>query len=296
MFAFGIFLLVPDQKPVVKKIVEKPIVIPHDPFDDINLIAKSVFVMDIATEKVLFAKNEEVQLPLASVTKVMTALVASKIPGDTIVSIQGEDLQSGPGGLNLFEKWNLKDLINYTLVISSNSGSHAIAGAAGAFIKNSNGDAEAPNMEVFLDRMNETAKDLHMDQTFYLNPSGLDVDVSGEISGAYGSARDMALLFAHIIKNEPDLLQATAYDSLVFKSADGFNHRAENTNIVTREIPGLIASKTGYTELADGNLVIAFDVGPAHPVIVAVLGSTQDGRFTDVEQLVSASIKKITQE
>ena len=62
---------------------------------------------------------------------------------------------------------------------------------------------------------------------------------------------------------------------------------------MAHSVPGLLASKTGYTDLANGNLVIAFNVGPMHPVIVAVLGSSQEGRFTDVEKLVNASIAKI---
>ena len=52
----------------------------------------------------------------------------------------------------------------------------------------------------------------------------------------------------------------------------------------------LIASKTGYTDLAGGNLVIAFDAGFNHPIIVSVLGSTIDGRFTDAEALVWAAL------
>lgn len=295
VFASGIFLLSAERDRAAKKITEKPIVIHPDPFDDIDILAKAAFVGDVKTGEVLFEKNKEAQLPLASVTKVMTALVASDVPADTVVAIREQDIQSGPGGLSLFEKWNLKELIDYTLVISSNSGANAIAGAAGALIKQSKGEEGVTNTEAFLQRMNEKAKELHLSQTFYLNPSGLDVDVEGDVSGAYGSAEDMALLFAHIIKEKPDLLQATAYDSLNLNSLDGVRHVAENTNIVARVIPGLIASKTGYTLLADGNLVIAFDVGPAHPIVVAVLGSTQEGRFDDVETLVNASIKKIVQ-
>jgi D-alanyl-D-alanine carboxypeptidase len=90
-------------------------------------------------------------------------------------------------------------------------------------------------------------------------------------------------------------MEATTYDSLQFSSLDGVAYLAENTNIIAKTVPGLLASKTGYTDLAGGNLAIAFDAGLAHPVIVVVLGSSQEGRFTDVEKLIAASVTKIGQ-
>ena len=54
-------------------------------------------------------------------------------------------------------------------------------------------------------------------------------------------------------------------------------------------IAGVLASKTGYTTLAGGNLVVAFDAGLNHPVIVAVLGSSYNGRFSDVTTLIEAA-------
>ncbi len=266
-----------------KKIAETPApkkILP-DPFQDISLEAKAAYVFDMRTGKTLFARNEESQLPLASLTKVMTALVASEMPADTVVAFTGG------------EKWKLKELLDYTLVVSSNNGASAIAGVAGAMFSTTTGKTGAEDMELFVWKMNEEARALRLSQTYYLNPSGLDVDET--LSGAYGSAKDMAFLFAHVLKNKPALLEATAYDSLRFNSLDGASHPAANTNVIARTIPGLLASKTGFTDLAGGNLIIAFDAGPARPIIVAVLGSSQTGRFTDVEKIITASVKKIGQ-
>jgi len=291
VYALPVFFY--DEKPVAKPDSSVIVAPPKpDPFLGISLEADAVYVYDTVNGKALFAKNEEAQLPLASVTKVMTALVASHAPENTMVKVDERSLADGPGGLSLGEKWDLKTLLNYTLVVSSNSGASAIAGAAGAVLSDESGilgDGE----DIFVDQMNKTAKRLGLEQTYYLNPSGLDVN--DDLSGAYGSAKDMAELFDYILKMKPSLLSATAYDTSRYDSLNGVSHRAVNTNVLARSVPGLLASKTGYTLLANGNLVIAFDVGPMHPVIVAVLGSTQEGRFTDVEKLVNASIKKISQ-
>lgn len=269
----------PPPPPKIVKEIPKPVL--ADPFENIHIEAEAAYVFDARTKKVLFARNEEAQLPLASLTKVMTALVASEVPEDTIAFL-GND------------SWGMKDLLDYTLMVSSNNGASAIAGAGGAiFSKKTDDTSGKSNVELFVQKMNEKAHTLHLAQTFYLNPSGLDMDET--LSGAYGSAKDVTLLFGHILKEKPTLMEATTYDSLRFSSLDGVSHAAENTNVVARTIPGLLASKTGYTNLAGGNLAIAFDAGPAHPIIIAVLGSSQEGRFTDVEKLVRASVEKIGQ-
>lgn len=289
VFFSSIYMLEIEYRSSVSRgqIAESPVVpppvkiVPPDPFQNVILEAKAAYVFDVRTGKVLFAENEESQLPLASLTKVMTALVASEMPEDTVVALSGG------------QKWSMKELLDYTLMVSSNGGASAIASAAGALLPLTPDEEKISNTDTFIKKMNDEARLLHLAETYYLNPNGLDVDDT--LSGAYGSAKDMALLFAHILKNKPALMEATTYGTLQFNSLDGAPHSAENTNILARTIPGLLASKTGYTDLAGGNLVIAFDVGPAHPVIIAVLGSSQEGRFTDVQKLVDSAVVKIGQ-
>jgi D-alanyl-D-alanine carboxypeptidase len=69
----------------------------------------------------------------------------------------------------------------------------------------------------------------------------------------------------------------------------GKRFSVKNTAPIVSTIPGLLLSKTGYTELADGNLVLVFDVGIRHPIAVVVLGSTLQARFTDSASLVAAT-------
>ena len=58
-----------------------------------------------------------------------------------------------------------------------------------------------------------------------------------------------------------------------------------------QNIPGFIGAKTGYTDLAGGNLVAVFDIDIGHPLIAVVLGSTEEGRFTDIETLINAAAR-----
>jgi D-alanyl-D-alanine carboxypeptidase len=73
-------------------------------------------------------------------------------------------------------------------------------------------------------------------------------------------------------------------------SSDGVVHTFANTDLDVTHIPDPLLSKTGYTDLAGGNLVVVYDAGINHPIAVVVLGSTENGRFTDVQQLVNATL------
>ena len=104
----------------------------------------------------------------------------------------------------------------------------------------------------------------------------------------------MATLFAYAASAQPSLFSGTAQNGLLLNDAYG-NGRvtASNTNDAQGAIPGLIMGKTGLTDLAGGNLAVVFDVGLAHPMVAVVLGSTESGRFEDVQKLVVAARKAL---
>jgi D-alanyl-D-alanine carboxypeptidase len=260
------------------------------------LFSKSAYVYDMATGKVLFDRNGEMQLPLASLTKLMTALVASNKLSDTDnVAVTPEALgEDGASPFSAGEKWNFKNLLGVTLVSSSNDGAHAIAGAAGALylLSAPQETSDSQNVSAFVGAMNDEAKKLNLTQTYFLNPTGLD-ETTGQ-SGAYGSAEDVSTLLSYIIRNKPALLEDTPEPTVALPDNSGVVASVKNTDISIGKFPGLIASKTGYTDLAGGNLAIAFDAGLAHPIIIVVLGSTEEGRFVDVETLTNATLAYLT--
>lgn len=257
-----------------------------DPFADVVLEADAAYVWDVSAQKPLYAKNANAQLPLASLTKLMTGLIALesydenkpvKITLDAIT-------QDGENGFEDGDTWKASELLGFTMISSSNDGAYALAAAAGAFNRTDGGG--------FIDRMNAKAKDLGLAQTYFTNPTGLDA--SAIESGSYGSARDMAFLMEYIIKHAPLVVAHTTEAVATFVDESGETHTATNTNQAIGEIANALGSKTGYTELAGGNLVVAFDAGLNRPVVIAVLGSSREGRFRDVEQLLERTKETLT--
>ena len=249
--------------------------------------AKSFYVYDIKKGKAIFAKDENLQLPLASITKLMSGLVVLDVlPKGTIIKINLDDIaKEGDTGLIVGEKWKFKDLLNFSLIVSSNDGMHALSSAVNYYAGVNNKD--------IIQLMNDKAKNLGLKNTLFLNETGLDVD--GNMSGAYSSSYDISVLLKYILENNPSLISQTKNDSEEFVSENNISHFASNTNISINKIPNIIASKTGFTDLAGGNLAIIFDADFSYPIAVVVLGSTEEDRFTDVEDLVKLTLKKLSE-
>ena len=289
-------LLIIGEKALNKK--EKIIVVKPSPFAEISLEAKSAVVWDVVNDKELFGKNSNEPLPLASLTKVMTAItINGKINDNQKVKITPADLKSeGDSKLVVGDTWQAKDLRDFTLLTSSNDGAFALAAVAESeqIVPPYNNPASTSPEELrnrFIKEMNDTASKIGLTNSKFFNEHGLDREA--DRGGAYGSAKDMTILFEYTLKNYPQILEATRYKNLEFASVNK-KYSAENTNVVIDKIPNIIASKTGYTDLAGGNLVIVFDAGLNRPIIISVLGSTAEGRFEDALKLVNATIKFIS--
>lgn len=262
------------------------------PIRGVEIQARAAIVVDITTGEILFSKEPDTPLPLASLTKAMLVFaVAPHLEPSSHITITREDVSRGEGGgPNMGEVWTVRELMDFTLIASSNVGAEALARSAQETIQSAY--PEAPAEDTTLWRMNARARELGLTSTFFSNASGLDI--SETASGAYGSARDMATLFGHLATHESYLYAATTKDGDHLASVDGLWRNAENTNDALGEIPELILGKTGLTDLAGGNLAVVFDVGPAHPVVAVVLGSSETGRFSDMRALVSAARAHLT--
>jgi len=263
-------------------------------FPELNLQAKAVYVYDARSKEVLYAKNEEQRLALASLTKMMSALVASEIaPEYSPVVITREALGAeGDSGLHGGERWSLKRLLDFSLMTSSNDGMQAVALTLGATRELS--ASNETTVSDFILQMNNRARELNLNNTYFLNVTGLDE--TKEMGGAYGTAKDVSMLLEYILTYKPTLLEVTKEVNTTITSESNIEHEAKNTSILVDKIPGLVASKTGYTEIGGGNLIIAFDPEIGRPIIITVLGSTVEGRFEDMQKLVNATMEYISGE
>ena len=274
-------------------------------FDGLSLDAEAAYVYDINKNQVLFALHPDEKLPLASITKIMTTLVARENASESaLITITKDDLSTeGDTGFLVGEHWRMGDLLNAMLIISSNDGAHTIARFIG-----SGGQPVAPADEAaarthFVQMMNAQAQSLGLTEMAFFNESGLDIVSTSTASstinhdrplltpGSYGSAHDVALLLTDLWKKYPANLEITTLPAARIVSQDNIAHVLPNTDEDVGKIPGLIASKTGYTTLAGGNLAVIFDRGINDPVVAVVLGSSYKGRFNDMTKLVDAAIK-----
>jgi D-alanyl-D-alanine carboxypeptidase len=247
-----------------------------------NASAKAAIVYDLTNGQTLYAQNAYTPLPLASITKLLTVYAASNVlqPNSVVTMTPlalAQDGNAADVGFRDGETFNFEDIARLTLAASSNVGAEAIAEAADS----------AENTDT-ASLLSTAAQQAGLAQIQALNATGLDK--SATVSESYGSAHDVAVLAAELLKKDPQIAAATTQSSISITSLEGTPHRFANTNVYLRKYPGLLLSKTGYTNLAGGNLVIVSDLGTNHPVAIVVLGSTKNGRFTDVSQLMAATL------
>lgn len=262
-----------------------------NPYENLDLEAKAVFVLDLRKEKVLFQKNASLKLPLASLTKLVTAIVVEgtlkRVGQEARVVTFGKASirQEGDDGFLVSETFYAGDLRDIMLMRSSNDAAHALA----RWVEKNSGDHE----EAFVDAMNRFTTQLGFSKMHFLNSTGLDI--AGSHPGAEGSAREVALLFSWILKHSGHMVFATQSSVIEVVSVDGKKHIFHSRARPILNIPSLVGAKTGFTNLAGGNIVFAFNVGPQRPFVVSILGSSREGRFTDAYKLYEATKKYIQQ-
>lgn len=250
-------------------------------FQEIEVEAKAFVVYDLVDKKVIASKNADMPLPLASLSKMMTAFTALSHYGkDAKITIKPESVEAGYDlGLTKNQTWELGELLKYTLVFSSNDGAHAVADAFGG-------------KKAFVEEMNKDSALLGL-QLQFTDPAGLD---TGGITGGTGTALDVAKLFAAARVRFPEILDATTKKRVTVTASTGKISGIPNTNQGISNFLGAEVSKTGFTDNAGGNLAVVVDVTMGHPVVIVVLGSTRTARFTDVEKLYDALLISVGQE
>ncbi|MDQ5883508.1 MAG: hypothetical protein QG654_422 [Patescibacteria group bacterium] len=263
-----------------------------DFFESLELKASSVLILNSDTKQKIYGKDTDKVMPLASLVKIMTAVVAMEnIDESAIIKIPKEALGlAGDNGLLVDEQWGRDELLRFMLITSSNDATRAISMNIGEKLGST---SEEESVKIFTDLMNAKALSLGLPNTTFLNESGLDLE-DGR-NGGYSTSKEIVTLFDYAINTYPDIFSSTSFGSKNFTSISMAEHNALNTNQSVGQVAGISASKTGFTNISGGNLIVSFKTLDGQTIIVNVLGSTFTERFTDIEKLSSTTLKIINE-
>ncbi len=237
----------------------------------IKVGAKSILVKDLNTDKILFAKNKDDVRQLASITKLMSAIVIKNlnIDPEKIIEITTSDNigDFSKTGISTGETVKFNDLVSASLITSSNYGVLAA-------IKNTE-----LSEEDFVKKMNSQAKELGLKNTYFEDATGLsDKNVS--------TANDI-LIFTKKAFSYPDIKLETSQKKYSFSTINS-NRKisVSNTNELIGDYLNIKAGKTGYTESAGYCLVSEVEYDKKQPILVVVLGSNSHyERFSDLKSV-----------
>ena len=206
---------------------------------EMEISAKSAILIDQNTGKVLYKKNENEKLAMASMTKIMSLLLIMEkidegvIKYDDIVEISQE--ASSMGGSQIFlnpgDKYKVKDLLKGVAMASANDAVVALA------------EKTYGSKESFIEAMNKRAEELNLKNTHFVNVHGLDDE------NHYSSSYDMAIMARELLKYEKILDYTKVYEEYLQKP-DGSQIWLVNTNKLVRFYDGVDGLKTGYTAKA----------------------------------------------
>jgi D-alanyl-D-alanine carboxypeptidase (penicillin-binding protein 5/6) len=224
----------------------------------------------VSSVKTLYQENIDLVLPIASLTKLMTALIVVENVGLERVVIVSEKAIEGygdKGGLVVDEQISVNNLLYALLMESSNDAAIALA----EFVENE-------SQVAFVELMNQKAQELGLTNTVFTDPSGYD---SSNLSTGNDLAKLVVASFAH-----PIIWQILKTPSIDLSSADGtINHHWVSTDELLNRIPEIIGGKTGYTEEAQGCLILVIENSPSEYLITVILGAQE--RFLETEKLIN---------
>lgn len=238
-----------------------------------NLSAKSALVYDLTDSKLIYEKNSKERLPMASLTKIMTAMVAiDHKRADDRYTVYPENLVGeNTIGLSAGETMSLQELLYGVFMYSANEAAEVLAA-------NTLGRGE------FVKAMNNKAKALGLKDTNFTNPTGLEGD-----GDQYTTAYDLLVIARLAVSSYPQIVKASSTAKLYIpQTQDHYAYDMYNqTNLIT-SYPGVKGLKDGYTPEAGLCLVTYLDYG-GHKLIGIILGS--ENRRQEMKDLLDYSLK-----
>ena len=241
---------------------------------ELPLTSRAALLMEKTTGQILFAQNEHEKLEPASVTKIMTLLLtmdaidSGALAYDDVVTVSAN--AAGMGGSQVYlaegEQITVEELLKCVCVSSGNDAAVALA------------EKVAGVTELFVEQMNNRARGLGMDDTHFVNPTGLTAE------GHVTSAHDIALMSREMLTKHPDIRSFTTIwtDSIRNGTFD-----LANTNKLIRRYDGATGLKTGYTASAGYCISATAEREGMELIAVVMKGETADKRNADAKALLN---------
>ncbi|MBF8982822.1 D-alanyl-D-alanine carboxypeptidase [Lutibacter sp. B2] len=238
--------------------------------EDLKVDAKAVLLMEEESGEIVYEKNVDESYPPASITKLMTYLIAMEditkgrlgLDDLVVISKKASNERGATYYLRENETMKLRDLIEAMMIVSSNDAAMAIAEYVGE------------DEEKFVASMNQKAKEIGMTNTHFENPNGMPEEGKGNRM----SARDIATLARYLLKNyKMEMLPLTNTEKFINTKR---RFEKETTNHLLKMIPEVDGLKTGYTDEAGYCLASTMSVAGQDTnfrLISVVLGTESDG-------------------
>ena len=260
----------PLNPPVVEIAVQPLAIVVDEAIPEPVIDARAALVIETHSNEALYAKNVWDPYPIASLTKLMTALVVrEKLDLDQEITISKNAAQTGGSRMGLIagEKLLVRDLLHGLLISSGNDAAVALS------------EAVAQDQDSFVNLMNERTAVLGLSNTQFVDPTGL---ADGNISSAFEVAH-----LAKQVFQDPFLQNIMRQREALLESTDGnFQHQLTNTNrlLGTDIADRIIAGKTGTTNSAGQCLISFFKSQSDRTVMTILLGSPD--MYSEVKKLI----------
>lgn len=240
-----------------------------------SISAEAIYVVDLKSDSVLFQKNPNLRLNPASLTKIVTGLVALRyFPEDKVITAHSaEDTMGNTMNLESGDQLTATDLLNGLLISSAND-------AALTFAENYTGGYNS-----FVEKMNETATSLGLSNSHFTNVSGV------ENSYHYSTAADISRITQAALE-EPLFAQIVATKTKTITSLTGKKYPLITTNSLLGR-HGVIGVKTGWTPAA-GECLVTLVNQNGHPVLITILKSND--RFGETKKIIDWTYKNFVWE
>lgn len=252
-----------------------------------NLYARSAVLLDADSGRVLFGKDEEQIMPMASTTKIMTCIVVlenADLQGSALVSAEAASQPKVHLGVQAGEHYYIKDLLYSLMLESHNDAAVILAEYVGGSVTG------------FADMMNAKAKEIGCEDTYFITPNGLDAEDANGVHAT--TAKDLALIMRYCIKESVQrevFLEITRTSSHAFSNVEGNrSFSCANHNAFLGMMDGALSGKTGFTNNAGYCYVGALERdGKTFIVALLACGWPNNKRYkwSDTRQLMEYGLE-----